>query len=243
VYAQSHNQGWTITVKEGAVCVLYATPDNKDEVYLCTLRKLHPFVIALQHGDKIHVYAQSHNQGWTITVKEGAVCVLYATPEDHDKICAVVNGGNEASSNLSSKEVKAKLRRLQLVDNASHQMNTVQQRIFSVDWVPVVNPQTGQPMIFQCKGCSCRPIITLRWHCDICPDFNLCSNCHKGTRLQQLHNHDHPMSVASEPDGSFIFSGLNANVGPALTSDPRFNSWYSQQQSVPQIADGKILPP
>lgn len=51
------------------------------------------------------------------------------------------------------------------------------------------------------------------------------------------------MSVVSEPDGSFIFSGSNANVGPALTSDPHFNSWYSQQQSVPQIADGKILPP
>jgi len=223
--------------------------DKKDQVYLCTLRKLHPFVNALRHGDKIRVYAQSSYQGWTITVKEGAVCVLYVAPGelDHDEICVVVNGGNEASSsvgaNLSSKEVKAKLTTLQLVDNASHQMNTVQQRIFSVDWVPVVNPQTGQPMIFQCKGCSCRPIITLRWHCDICPDFNLCSNCHKGTSLQQLHNHEHPMSVASEPDGSFIFSGSNANVGPALTSDPRFNSWYSQQQSVPQIADGKILPP
>jgi hypothetical protein len=51
------------------------------------------------------------------------------------------------------------------------------------------------------------------------------------------------MSVASEPDGSFIFSGSNTNAGPALTSDPRFNSWYSQQQSVPQIADGNILPP
>jgi hypothetical protein len=50
------------------------------------------------------------------------------------------------------------------------------------------------------------------------------------------------MSVTSEPDGSFIFSGPNANVGPALTSDPQFNSWYSQQQRVPQIADGKILP-
>jgi hypothetical protein len=53
----------------------------------------------------------------------------------------VVNGGNEANSsvgaNLSSKEVKAKLTTLQLVDNASHQMNIIQQRIFSVDWVPV----------------------------------------------------------------------------------------------------------
>ncbi len=71
------------------------------------------------------------------------MCVLHDAPRelDHDEICVVVNGGNEASSsvgaNLSSKEVKAKLTRLQLVDNASDQMNTVQQRIFSVDWVPV----------------------------------------------------------------------------------------------------------
>ncbi|CAM6070661.1 unnamed protein product [Sphagnum tenellum] len=111
--------------------------DEKDQVYLCTLRKLHPFVNALQHGDKICVYAQSRYKGWTITVEEGAMCVLYAIPGDHGEICAVVNGGNEASSNLSSKEVKAKLTRLQLVDNASHQMNTVQQRIFCVDSVPV----------------------------------------------------------------------------------------------------------
>jgi hypothetical protein len=117
--------------------------NKKDQVYLCTLRKLHPFVNALQHGDKIRVYAQSSYQGWTITVKEGAVSVLHAAPEelDHDEICVVVNGGNEASSsigaNLSSKEVKEKLTRLQLVDNASHQMKIVQQRIISVDWVPV----------------------------------------------------------------------------------------------------------
>jgi hypothetical protein len=115
--------------------------DKKDQVYLCTLRKLHPFVNALQHGDKIRVYAKSSYQGWTITVKEGAVCVLHAPREmDHDEICVVVNGGNEASSsvgaNLSS-EVKAKSATLQLVDNAFHQMNIVQQRILSVDWVPV----------------------------------------------------------------------------------------------------------
>jgi len=131
--------------EEIQICELFRLrhADKKDQVYLCTLRKLHPFVNALRHGDKIRVYAQSSYQGWTITVKEGAVCVLHVAPGelDHDEICVVVNGGNEASSsvgaNLSSKEVKAKLTTLQLVDNASHQMNTVQQRIFSVDWVPV----------------------------------------------------------------------------------------------------------
>ncbi|CAK9274360.1 unnamed protein product, partial [Sphagnum jensenii] len=135
----AHDQGWSESAREHGrynsessmeahiirdneeiqTCELFRLrhADKKDQVYLCTLRKLHPFVNALQHGDKIRVYAQSRYQGWTITVKEGAVCVLYATPEDHDEICAVVNGGNEASSNLSSKEVKAKLTRLQLVDN------------------------------------------------------------------------------------------------------------------------------
>jgi hypothetical protein len=54
--------------------------NKKDQVYLCTLRKLHPFVNALRHGDKIRVYAQSSYRGWTIIVKEGAVCVLHAAP-------------------------------------------------------------------------------------------------------------------------------------------------------------------
>jgi hypothetical protein len=33
--------------------------DDNDQVYFCTLRRQHPFVHALKHGDKICVYARS----------------------------------------------------------------------------------------------------------------------------------------------------------------------------------------
>jgi hypothetical protein len=86
------------------------------------------------------MHNQATGDGLSLSKKGQCVCCMLLQELDHDEIC-VVNGGNEASSsigaNLSSKEVKEKLTRLQLVDNATHQMKIVQQRIISVDWVPV----------------------------------------------------------------------------------------------------------
>ncbi len=66
-------------------------------MYLCTLRRLHPFVHALQHGDKIRVYARSSYPKWAITVEQGAVCAVHATKGelDHKKVHVVMNGGSE----------------------------------------------------------------------------------------------------------------------------------------------------
>ncbi|XP_062198953.1 auxin transport protein BIG-like isoform X2 [Phragmites australis] len=49
-----------------------------------------------------------------------------------------------------------------------------------------------------CDGCSTVPILRQRWHCNICPDFDLCETCYEildADRLPVPHSKDHPMSA------------------------------------------------
>jgi E3 ubiquitin-protein ligase UBR4 len=49
-----------------------------------------------------------------------------------------------------------------------------------------------------CDGCSTVPILRQRWHCNICPDFDLCETCYEildADRLPAPHSKDHPMSA------------------------------------------------
>lgn len=49
-----------------------------------------------------------------------------------------------------------------------------------------------------CDGCSTVPILRRRWHCNICPDFDLCETCYEvldADRLPPPHSRDHPMSA------------------------------------------------
>lgn len=49
-----------------------------------------------------------------------------------------------------------------------------------------------------CDGCSRVPIVGRRWHCNVCPDFDLCEACYEvmdGDRLPPPHSGDHPMSA------------------------------------------------
>ncbi|KAG0587188.1 hypothetical protein KC19_2G146700 [Ceratodon purpureus] len=52
-----------------------------------------------------------------------------------------------------------------------------------------------------CDGCGLNPISTKCWHCDICPEFDLCESCYERRReLDQLrrqseHVEDHPMTA------------------------------------------------
>ncbi|EEE69254.1 hypothetical protein OsJ_28507 [Oryza sativa Japonica Group] len=49
-----------------------------------------------------------------------------------------------------------------------------------------------------CDGCSTVPILRRRWHCNICPDFDLCETCYEildADRLPAPHSRDHPMSA------------------------------------------------
>ncbi|KAL8124720.1 auxin transport protein BIG isoform X1 [Apium graveolens] len=49
-----------------------------------------------------------------------------------------------------------------------------------------------------CDGCSTVPILRRRWHCNICPDFDLCEACYEVLDIDRLpppHSRDHPMSA------------------------------------------------
>lgn len=49
-----------------------------------------------------------------------------------------------------------------------------------------------------CDGCSTVPILRRRWHCTVCPDFDLCENCYQvrdADRLPPPHSRDHPMTA------------------------------------------------
>ncbi|CAH9092629.1 unnamed protein product [Cuscuta epithymum] len=49
-----------------------------------------------------------------------------------------------------------------------------------------------------CDGCSTVPILRRRWHCTICPDFDLCETCYEVLDADRLppspHSRDHPMT-------------------------------------------------
>ncbi|KAL2329771.1 hypothetical protein Fmac_017352 [Flemingia macrophylla] len=49
---------------------------------------------------------------------------------------------------------------------------------------------------FCCDGCSTVPILRRRWHCTVCPDFDLCEACYEldADRLPPPHCRDHPMT-------------------------------------------------
>ncbi|KAL9674543.1 hypothetical protein QQ045_030815 [Rhodiola kirilowii] len=75
--------------------------------------------------------------------------------------------------------------------------------------LPVNTPEaTSQMMIeddgtpsvqYSCDGCNTVPIPRQRWHCNVCPDFDLCDACYElfgaGTLTSQQHPRDHPMTV------------------------------------------------
>jgi hypothetical protein len=90
--------------------------NHDDQVYFCTLRRQHPFVHALKHGDKICVYAKSMYQGWAITVNQGAICVVYSVLGE---IHVVANGTIEGDSNVDvqSRGTKEKLISSLLIDS------------------------------------------------------------------------------------------------------------------------------
>ncbi|GLT56357.1 hypothetical protein SLA2020_294010 [Shorea laevis] len=49
-----------------------------------------------------------------------------------------------------------------------------------------------------CDGCSTVPIPRRRWHCTVCPDFDLCEACYEvldADRLPPPHSRDHPMTA------------------------------------------------
>ncbi|KAL2936397.1 Auxin transport protein BIG [Bienertia sinuspersici] len=88
-----------------------------------------------------------------------------------------------------------------------------------------------------CDGCSTVPILRRRWHCTICPDFDLCEACYEvldADRLPPPHSRDHPMTaipIELETVGgegseiNFPADELSdANILPALSNSNVQNS-------------------
>ncbi|KAG6555165.1 hypothetical protein Mapa_003204 [Marchantia paleacea] len=63
----------------------------------------------------------------------------------------------------------------------------------------MMDEDTGTASVqYCCDGCSTVPILRQRWHCNICPDFDLCEACYEVMDADQLpppHTRDHPMSA------------------------------------------------
>jgi E3 ubiquitin-protein ligase UBR4 len=89
-------------------------------------------------------------------------------------------------------------------------------------------------MKFRCDGCGYDPIMTQRWHCDLCLDFDFCDACHNERDLHDLHNHEHSMSAISVPDGFLeIVPGRGGEhaLKKLMKHDPHlnFNLWCLRQ--------------
>ncbi|RWW77221.1 hypothetical protein BHE74_00014631 [Ensete ventricosum] len=64
--------------------------------------------------------------------------------------------------------------------------------------VMIEEDSTISSVQYCCDGCSTVPILRRRWHCNICPDFDLCEACYEVLDADQLpppHSRDHPMSA------------------------------------------------
>ncbi|KAE9590312.1 hypothetical protein Lal_00028044 [Lupinus albus] len=79
---------------------------------------------------------------------------------------------------------------------------------------------------FSCDGCSTVPILRRRWHCSICPDFDLCEACYEvldSDRLPPPHSRDHPMTaIPIEVDS--VGDGNEFHFTPEDVSDPNLLS-------------------
>uniref|UniRef100_J3MVR9 Auxin transport protein BIG n=2 Tax=Oryza brachyantha TaxID=4533 RepID=J3MVR9_ORYBR len=74
-----------------------------------------------------------------------------------------------------------------------------------------------------CDGCSTVPILRRRWHCNICPDFDLCETCYEildADRLPAPHSRDHPMSAIPIELDTFGGEGNEINFSVNELSDP-----------------------
>ncbi|KAG0575948.1 hypothetical protein KC19_5G042800 [Ceratodon purpureus] len=88
--------------------------DQRNQVYLLTLRSSDPLIQSLKFGDKVCVYAQTSWVGWKITVEEGAICVIHG--KNDDQVAAI---NSKLLSKAESKELGLKLSKLVLADDTN----------------------------------------------------------------------------------------------------------------------------
>ncbi|KAG6408148.1 hypothetical protein SASPL_131151 [Salvia splendens] len=73
-----------------------------------------------------------------------------------------------------------------------------------------------------CDGCSTVPILRRRWHCTVCPDFDLCEACYEvldAERLPPPHSRDHPMTAIPIEVETFSGDGNEVHLSADDLSD------------------------
>ncbi|KAL5582074.1 hypothetical protein UlMin_014516 [Ulmus minor] len=73
-----------------------------------------------------------------------------------------------------------------------------------------------------CDGCSTVPILRQRWHCTVCPDFDLCEACYEvqdADRIPPPHSRDHPMTAIPIEVESLDGDGNEFHFAPDDTND------------------------
>ncbi|KAL5739314.1 hypothetical protein ACOSQ2_028494 [Xanthoceras sorbifolium] len=73
-----------------------------------------------------------------------------------------------------------------------------------------------------CDGCTTVPILRRRWHCTICPDFDLCEACYEvldADRLPPPHSRDHPMTAIPIEVESLGGDGNEIHFSSDIVSD------------------------
>ena len=105
--------------------------DSEDQVYICTLRRGNSMVCNSKCGDKICLYATSKYLGWTVTVKEVAVCVIHTAKWEEGELQMTVKGGGHvgSTSNTMPQEMMKMFSKLLLGDNSEMQNNVTIQSI------------------------------------------------------------------------------------------------------------------
>eukprot|EP01018_Ginkgo_biloba_P029562 Gb_20740 [translate_table: standard] len=79
--------------------------DRRDQLHLSVYREGHPFVMNLQNGDRIRVWARSIYAAWRIWVKEGGMHILYREGEEkheQDSLCTNIILYNHPSYTIHS---------------------------------------------------------------------------------------------------------------------------------------------
>lgn len=92
-----------------------------------------------------------------------------------------------------------------------------------------------------CDGCSTVPILRRRWHCTVCPDFDLCEACYEvldAERLPPPHSRDHPMTAIPIEVETFSGDGNEVHLSADDLSDANMlpvAADVNMQNSAPSI--------
>ena len=67
---------------------------------------------------------------------------------------------------------------------------------------------------YHCNGCGVEPILGVRWHCDTCDDFDLCSACYATLSIPGASAHTRTHTFVKHVIGSHLAADIAVGVCP-----------------------------